>query len=110
MKHLAGIKVSPKWERSLGLVILFAMLAGCAQTVSSQPAVVNQVASGENSAASGFFGSDLSLLQPGQEGQAAMVYVNPRRAVEPVQQDNALSRLNSGTIPAVKCRPLISIR
>ena len=77
MRHLTVIKVSSKWERSLGLVILFAMLAGCAQTVSSKPAVVNQVASGENSAASGFFGSDLSLLQPGQEGQAAMVYVNP---------------------------------
>jgi hypothetical protein len=26
---------------------------------------------------SGFFGQDVSLLQPGQNGQAAMVYVNP---------------------------------
>jgi hypothetical protein len=77
MRHLTVIKVRPKWARSLGLVMLFAMLAGCAQTVSSQPAVVNQVVSGENPAASGFFGSNLSLLQPGKEGQVAMLYIDP---------------------------------
>jgi hypothetical protein len=63
--------------RSLAITVLLAALAGCAKTVSDQSAVVKQTQSGENSAASGFFASDLSLLQPGQEGQAAMVYVNP---------------------------------
>jgi hypothetical protein len=51
--------------------------SGCSQTVSEQPAVVKQVESGASSAASGFFGRDISLLQPGQEGEAAMVYVSP---------------------------------
>jgi hypothetical protein len=55
-----------------------ALLAGCAQTVESQPAVVQQVQSGQAApAVSAFFGQDAALLQPGKEGQAAMVYVNP---------------------------------
>jgi hypothetical protein len=55
-----------------------AFLAGCAQTVESQPSVMKQVESGQPApAVSGFFGPDASLLQPGQSGQAAMVYVNP---------------------------------
>jgi Protein of unknown function (DUF3313) len=58
------------------VALLSGLTAGCAKTVSEQSAVVKQVESGE-SAASGFFGSDMSLLQPGQEGQAAMVYINP---------------------------------
>jgi hypothetical protein len=57
------------------IALLSALTAGCAQTVSEQSDVVKQVESGD-SAASGFFGSDASLLQPGQEGQAAMVYIN----------------------------------
>jgi len=56
--------------------LLSVLTGGCAKTVSEQTAVVKQVESGD-SAASGFFGSDVSLLQPGQEGQAAMVYINP---------------------------------
>jgi hypothetical protein len=63
--------------RSIAITALLAALAGCAKTVSDQSAVLKQTQSGENSAASGFFESDLSLLQPGQEGQAAMVYINP---------------------------------
>jgi len=59
----------------LTAVALLSALAGCSQTVSEQSAVVKQVESGQ-SAASGFFGKDVSLLQPGQEGQAAMVYIN----------------------------------
>ena len=59
----------------LSAVALLSALAGCSQTVSEQSAVVKQVESGQ-SAASGFFGKDVSLLQPGQEGQAAMVYIN----------------------------------
>ncbi len=58
-------------------VLLSALMAGCAQTVAEQPAVVKQVESGQASTASGFFGNDLSLLQPGKEGQAAMIYINP---------------------------------
>ncbi|MGH7988441.1 MAG: DUF3313 domain-containing protein [Candidatus Binataceae bacterium] len=72
----------------LGIVI-----AGCAKTISAQPGVVSSVESGTSPAITGFFGSDAALLQPGQEGQAAMVYVNPnvqwkqyeKILVEPVQ-------------------------
>jgi Protein of unknown function (DUF3313) len=67
-------------SRSPTLLVALALLAtlttGCSQTVAEQPAVVKQVESGESSAVNGFFGSDVSLLQPGQEGQAAMVYIN----------------------------------
>jgi hypothetical protein len=79
MKH----KVRAKRLRSIflrspvALALLMTLAAGCSQTVSEQPAVIKQLSSGESSAASGFFGSDVSLLQPGQEGQAAMVYINP---------------------------------
>jgi len=59
-----------------GGILLTALVSGCSQTVESQPSVVKQVESGQP-ATSGFFGSDISLLQPGKEGQAAMVYINP---------------------------------
>jgi hypothetical protein len=67
---------------SLGLLTAVAlalvMATGCSQTVESKPAVVEQMQSGNVSPAiSGFFGSSYTLLQPGQAGQAAMVYVNP---------------------------------
>jgi Protein of unknown function (DUF3313) len=55
---------------------LSAILAGCSQTVESKPSSIQQGASSAP-AMSGFFGPDVSLLQPGQNGQAAMVYVNP---------------------------------
>jgi Protein of unknown function (DUF3313) len=58
-------------------VLLLSVLFGCSKTVSEQGNVVKQVESGETAAANGFFGENLSLLQPGAEGQAAMVYVNP---------------------------------
>jgi hypothetical protein len=62
----------------LAAVALLSLLTvGCSQTVSQQPAVANQVESGQSAAANGFFGSNVSLLQPGQQGQAAMVYFNP---------------------------------
>jgi uncharacterized protein DUF3313 len=61
----------------VALALLSTLTAGCSQTVSEQPAVANQVESGQSAAANGFFGSNVSLLQPGQEGQAAMVYFNP---------------------------------
>jgi hypothetical protein len=62
----------------LGAVVIFGgLMAGCSKTVSDQSAVVKQVESGQAHAANAFFGDDFSLLQPGKEGQAAMVYVNP---------------------------------
>lgn len=67
---------------SIELVVIGFVMAGlmtsCSQTVESKPAVVEQVESGQASPAiSGFFGDSYSLLQPGAEGQAAMVYINP---------------------------------
>lgn len=59
-----------------GGILLMGLVSGCSQTVESQPSVVKQIESGQP-AMSGFFGSDISLLQPGKEGQAAMVYINP---------------------------------
>jgi Protein of unknown function (DUF3313) len=61
----------------LALALLVTLTSGCSRTVAEQPAALKQVESGEPSGVSGFFGSDISLLQPGQEGQAAMIYINP---------------------------------
>jgi hypothetical protein len=67
-------------RRSATSLVVAALLSiltgGCAKTVSEQSAVVKQVEGG-GAAAGGFFGTEVSLLQPGQEGQAAMVYINP---------------------------------
>ena len=53
------------------------LMSGCAQTVESKPAVMQQVEGGQPApVVSGFFGQDVSLLQPGTGNQAAMVYVN----------------------------------
>ncbi len=52
-------------------------IIGCAKTVTDQSAVVKQMESGPTAAANSFFGQNFSLLQPGKEGQAAMVYVDP---------------------------------
>ena len=73
-------------------ILLTGLVSGCSQTVESKAAVVQQIESGQP-AMSGFFGSDISLLQPGKEGQAAMVYINPNAQwskynkilIEPVQ-------------------------
>jgi hypothetical protein len=59
-----------------GSILLTGLVSGCSQTVESQPSVVKQVETGQP-AMSGFFGNDIALLQPGKEGQAAMVYINP---------------------------------
>jgi hypothetical protein len=58
------------------VALVLTLTAACSQTVSEQSAVEKQVESGQ-SAATGFLGNNVSLLQPGQEGQAAMVYINP---------------------------------
>jgi hypothetical protein len=63
---------------SAAALLLCGLAAGCSSTVESKPEVVQQVEAGQTSPAiSGFFGKDASLLQPGKEGQVAMVYVNP---------------------------------
>ena len=60
-------------------IAAMSLVTGCAQTVQSQPSAIEK-AMGENpplSAPAGFLGKDYSLLQPGKEGQAALIYVNP---------------------------------
>jgi hypothetical protein len=68
-----------------GAAFLASMLSACAATSQGQvsleqPASAAQGASGAQPAASAavqFLGSDASMLQPGAEGQAAYVYINP---------------------------------
>ncbi len=62
---------------TLGCAFGFVSLTGCAKTVSDQSAVTKQMVNGPTAAANSFFGQDFSKLQPGQEGQAAMLYVDP---------------------------------
>src|SRR5262249_50290608 len=59
------------------VVSLSMMIAGCSQTVAEKPAMVQQIESGQTSAANGFFGDKISLLKPGKEGEAAMLYIDP---------------------------------
>lgn len=67
--------VSVWWGSLTAGIFSSILLAACSQTVASPPVVME---SGQLSpAVSGFFGDSYSLLQPGQEGQAAMVYINP---------------------------------
>ncbi|MGH7779498.1 MAG: DUF3313 domain-containing protein [Candidatus Binataceae bacterium] len=63
---------------ALSLLCVSAMLSGCAKTVQNQPSVIGK-ALGEKPvvpAATGFLGSDYARLQPGQEGQALLVYID----------------------------------
>jgi hypothetical protein len=71
----AGQSCCPKLKLAAAMLLVTLGVA-CSQTVSEQPVVVKQVESGESAAAKSFFGSDVSLLQPGENGQAAMVYIN----------------------------------
>jgi hypothetical protein len=58
--------------------LMSVLTIGCSQTVESKHAVVEPMQSGNVSpVVSGFFGNSYTLLQPGAEGQSAMVYVNP---------------------------------
>jgi hypothetical protein len=53
-------------------------LSGCSQTVASKSAVAQELEKGQLPPAAGqFFGNNASLLHPGKEGQAALVYINP---------------------------------
>lgn len=61
----------------LSFALLAGFAAGCSETVEEKPAVVSRVTGGEAPpAVTEFFGSDYSKLQPGGQGQAAMVYIN----------------------------------
>jgi hypothetical protein len=68
-----------------GAAALASALSACAATSQGQVALqqeppAGQAASGGQAAPSGaaqFLGSDASLLQPGAEGQAAYIYINP---------------------------------
>ncbi|HEX4211038.1 MAG TPA: DUF3313 domain-containing protein [Candidatus Binataceae bacterium] len=59
-------------------IALASLLTGCSQTVSSKSAVAQEMEGGTlPPAAAQFFGNNASLLHPGKEGQAALVYINP---------------------------------
>ena len=76
-------------SRINGLVMSFALLAGaavltsvlsaCAATSQGQVALQQETPTGQTAptGAAQFLGSDASLLQPGAEGQAAFIYINP---------------------------------
>ncbi len=66
----------------VSIAIAFVMggiIFGCSETSKPSPNVVERM-EGQSTvvpAATGFLGDDYSLLKPGQEGQAALVYINP---------------------------------
>ena len=59
-------------------IALANLVSGCSQTVESKSGVAEEMKNGQlPPAASQFFGNNASLLHPGKEGQAALVYINP---------------------------------
>jgi Protein of unknown function (DUF3313) len=62
-----------------GAAILASVLSACAATSQGQVALQQETPTGQAAptGAAQFLGTDASLLQPGAEGQAAFVYVNP---------------------------------
>jgi hypothetical protein len=62
-----------------GAAALASVLSACAATSQGQVAMQQETPAGQPapSGAAQFLGSDASLLQPGAEGQAAYIYVNP---------------------------------
>jgi len=79
MKKPDGNKIAQAGLILLALAAALATLVtACSQTVESKSAVAQEMQSGQiPPAASQFFGASAALLQPGKEGQAAMVYINP---------------------------------
>jgi hypothetical protein len=62
----------------VAILLCGALMSGCAPTVESKPAVMQQVQGGQPAPViSGFFGQDAALLQPGTGDQAAVVYTDP---------------------------------
>src|SRR6266581_1865709 len=62
-----------------GAAVLASVLSACAATTQGQVAMQQETPAGQAAptGAAQFLGSDASLLQPGAEGQAAYVYINP---------------------------------
>ena len=62
-----------------GAAVLASVLSACAATTQGQVAMQQETPAGKAAptGAAQFLGSDASLLQPGAEGQAAYVYINP---------------------------------
>ena len=62
-----------------GAAALAGLLASCASTSQGQVSLQQETPTGQAAptGAAQFLGSDASLLQPGGEGQAAYVYINP---------------------------------
>jgi hypothetical protein len=62
-----------------GAALLAGVLAGCAATSQGQVALQQETPTGQEAptGAAQFLGTDAALLQPGAEGQAAYVYINP---------------------------------
>ncbi|MBV8361467.1 MAG: DUF3313 domain-containing protein [Deltaproteobacteria bacterium] len=78
MRKLSLAKAAIAGFMALAAAITSNLLSGCSQTVESKSGVAQQMESGQiPPAVSQFFGNNVSLLQPGKEGQAAMVYINP---------------------------------
>jgi Protein of unknown function (DUF3313) len=62
-----------------GALVLIGALSACSATSQGQVALQQQTPTGQTdpTGAAQFLGSDAALLQPGAEGQAAYVYINP---------------------------------
>jgi Protein of unknown function (DUF3313) len=62
-----------------GVILLTCVLSACSATSQGQVALQQETPAGQAAptGAAQFLGSDASLLQPGAEGQAAYVYINP---------------------------------
>jgi hypothetical protein len=62
-----------------GALVLTGALSACSATSQGQVALQQQTPTGQTdpTGAAQFLGSDAALLQPGAEGQAAYVYINP---------------------------------
>jgi len=62
-----------------GVAVLASLLSACSATSQGQVALQQETPTGQTAptGAAQFLGSDAGLLQPGAEGQAAYVYINP---------------------------------
>lgn len=64
---------------AMTLICAGAIAAGCSETVKPQPSVIERAEQQAPQVAvpAGFFGADEALLKPGNQQQAALVYINP---------------------------------
>ncbi|HVI88372.1 MAG TPA: DUF3313 domain-containing protein [Dongiaceae bacterium] len=78
-------------------------VAACSKTVSEQPGSMMESQGAPGPAMVGFFGANAPLLQPGGEGEAALLYINPaanwsqytKILLEPVQfWDSSTSKVS----------------